>query len=194
MSGLLRRNISPLALMKSDDRDPYQANELRAHDFWRGVPSLRWRPCHSSRFNALTKLEFAGLVFSLSPFASWLCEVVAGQSRPSVLWRRERSMAIPLSRPKPPKAGAEGQSLQGDGHRQQFLRQDREHAPSTPSSIRTALGSHMTAPHSSWRGARLLLSWPNGVFRLLRTSPRGSIRRFSSSPRWSAPACWPAPP
>ena len=119
---------------------------------------------------------------------------VAGQSRPSVLWRRERSMAIPLSRLKPPKAGAEGQSLQGDGQRQQFLRQDREHAPSTPSSIRTALGSHRTPPHSSWRGARLLLSWPNGVFRLLRTSPRGSIRRFSSSPRWSAPACWPAPP
>ena len=62
MSGLLTRSICPLALMKSDDRDPYQVYELFAHDLWRGVPGLRWRPCRSSLLNALTKLEFAGAV------------------------------------------------------------------------------------------------------------------------------------
>jgi hypothetical protein len=62
MSGLLTRSICPLAMMKSDDRDPYQVYELFAHDLWRGVPGLRWRPCRSSLLNALTKLEFAGAV------------------------------------------------------------------------------------------------------------------------------------
>src|ERR1019366_7165067 len=49
MSGLFARSIYPLALMKSDYRDPYQARELYARDKWRGVPGLRWRPCRSSR-------------------------------------------------------------------------------------------------------------------------------------------------
>jgi len=45
------------ALMKSDDWDPYQTNELYAHESWRVVPGLRWRPCRSSRLVALAKLE-----------------------------------------------------------------------------------------------------------------------------------------
>src|ERR1019366_351994 len=49
MSGLFARSIYPLALMKSDYRDPYQARELYARDKWRVVPGLRWRPCRSSR-------------------------------------------------------------------------------------------------------------------------------------------------
>ena len=32
MSGLLARSIFPLALMKSDNLDPYQVRELCAHD------------------------------------------------------------------------------------------------------------------------------------------------------------------
>jgi hypothetical protein len=42
MSGLLARSICPLALMKSDDRDPYQSTELFAHVAWRVIPDLRW--------------------------------------------------------------------------------------------------------------------------------------------------------
>src|ERR1035437_7101558 len=42
MPGLLMRSICPLALMKSDDRDPYQSNELFAHVAWRVIPDLRW--------------------------------------------------------------------------------------------------------------------------------------------------------
>jgi hypothetical protein len=44
MSGLSMRSICPLALMESDDRDPYHANELYAHGPWRIVPDFRWRP------------------------------------------------------------------------------------------------------------------------------------------------------
>jgi hypothetical protein len=68
MSGLLVRSRCPLALMKSDDRDPYQVRELCAHDFWRVVPGLRWRPCRSSRLFALAKLELepAKLFFECS--------------------------------------------------------------------------------------------------------------------------------
>jgi len=51
------RSICPRALMKSDDWDPYQTNELYAHESWRVVPGLRWRPCRSSRLVALAKLE-----------------------------------------------------------------------------------------------------------------------------------------
>ena len=51
------RSICPRALMKSDDRDPYQPRELFADDNRRVVPGLRWRPCRSSRLVALTKLE-----------------------------------------------------------------------------------------------------------------------------------------
>ncbi|WP_210178226.1 hypothetical protein, partial [Methylosinus sp. R-45379] len=40
MSGLLVRRICPLALMKSDDRDPYQSGELCAHDGERVVPGF----------------------------------------------------------------------------------------------------------------------------------------------------------
>jgi hypothetical protein len=53
----LARIIFPLALMKSDNLDPYQICELCAHDVWRVVPDLRWRPCRSSRLIALAKLE-----------------------------------------------------------------------------------------------------------------------------------------
>jgi putative transposase len=38
---LFVRCICPRALMKSDDRDPYQWNELGARGFWRGVPGFR---------------------------------------------------------------------------------------------------------------------------------------------------------
>jgi len=51
------RSICPRALMKSDDRDPYQPRELFADDNRRVVPGLRWRPCRSSRLVALAKLE-----------------------------------------------------------------------------------------------------------------------------------------
>src|ERR1019366_2988756 len=58
MSGLLMRSICPLALMKSDDLDPYHhRSELFAHDGLRVIPGLRWRPCRSSRLVALAKLE-----------------------------------------------------------------------------------------------------------------------------------------
>ena len=57
MSGLSMRSICPLALMQSDDQDPYHLNELYARGAWRAVPDLRWRPCRSSRFVALAKLE-----------------------------------------------------------------------------------------------------------------------------------------
>ena len=57
MSGLLARSIFPLALMKSDNLDPYHIRELCAHEVWRVVPDLRWRPCRSSRLIALAKLE-----------------------------------------------------------------------------------------------------------------------------------------
>jgi hypothetical protein len=42
MSGLFVRGIYPLALMKSDDREPYQSDELFAHVAWRVIPDLRW--------------------------------------------------------------------------------------------------------------------------------------------------------
>ena len=61
MSGLSMRSICPLALMESDDRDPYHVDELYAHIHWRVVPDLRWRPCRSSRLIALAKLEPANL-------------------------------------------------------------------------------------------------------------------------------------
>ena len=57
MSGLFARSIFPLALMKSDNLDPYQGSELFAHGTSRVVPDLRWRPCRSSRLFALAKLE-----------------------------------------------------------------------------------------------------------------------------------------
>ena len=57
MSGLFARSIFPLALMKSDNLDPYQGSELFAHGTSRVVPDLRWRPCRSSRHFALAKLE-----------------------------------------------------------------------------------------------------------------------------------------
>jgi hypothetical protein len=41
----------------------------------------------------------------------------SGHSRPSISRRREMSMDKSLSRPKPPKAGAEGPPLQGFDHR-----------------------------------------------------------------------------
>ncbi|MGC1864404.1 MAG: hypothetical protein WA733_25615, partial [Methylocystis sp.] len=62
MSGLLERSIYPLALMKSDNQDPYQARELSAHGVEQVVPGLRWRPCRSSRFVALAKLEPVNLL------------------------------------------------------------------------------------------------------------------------------------
>lgn len=40
MSGLLVRRMCPLALMKSDDRVPYQRGELCAHDIKRVVPGF----------------------------------------------------------------------------------------------------------------------------------------------------------
>jgi hypothetical protein len=43
--------------MESDDQDPYHVNALYARGAWRAVPDLRWRPCRSSRFVALAKLE-----------------------------------------------------------------------------------------------------------------------------------------
>ena len=53
MSGLLARKHVPLALMKSDDPDPCQSDELCAHvALQRGIPELRWRPCRSSRLCA----------------------------------------------------------------------------------------------------------------------------------------------
>jgi hypothetical protein len=51
ISGLVARRICPLALMKSDDRNPYQICELQAH--------VSWRPCRSSLLNALAKLQAA---------------------------------------------------------------------------------------------------------------------------------------
>jgi hypothetical protein len=57
MSGLVARRICPLALMKSDDQNPYQICELHAHVSQQVVFGLRWRPCRSSRFNALAKLQ-----------------------------------------------------------------------------------------------------------------------------------------
>src|SRR6202043_356516 len=56
------RSICPRALMKSDDRDPYQPRELFADDNRRVVPGLRWRPCRSSRLIALAKLEPVSLL------------------------------------------------------------------------------------------------------------------------------------
>ena len=56
------RSICPRALMKSDDRDPYQPRELFADDNRRVVPGLRWRPCRSSRLVALAKLEPVSLL------------------------------------------------------------------------------------------------------------------------------------
>ena len=41
MSGLLARSYFPLALMKSDDQNPYQVRELCAHSLWRVVPGVR---------------------------------------------------------------------------------------------------------------------------------------------------------
>ena len=41
MSGLFLRSIYPLALMKSDGRDPYQQCELSARERQRVVPGLR---------------------------------------------------------------------------------------------------------------------------------------------------------
>jgi len=62
--GRLRSYVRPvdaehmsLALMESDYQDPYHVNELYARGAWRAVPDLRWRPCRSSRFVALAKLE-----------------------------------------------------------------------------------------------------------------------------------------
>ena len=57
MSGLSVRRIRPLALMKSDALDPYHWSELCAHARRQGVPGIRSRPCRSSRFDALAKLE-----------------------------------------------------------------------------------------------------------------------------------------
>src|ERR1700730_5419437 len=54
--------MCPRALMKSDDRDPYQPRELFADDNRRVVPGLRWRPCRSSRLVALAKLEPVSLL------------------------------------------------------------------------------------------------------------------------------------
>ena len=48
-------------------------------------------------------------------------EWVVDHSRPSILRRREGSMVVPLSRPKPPEAVAEGQPLQGDDNRRQSI-------------------------------------------------------------------------
>jgi hypothetical protein len=45
MSGLAARRICPLALMKSDDQNPYQICELQAHVSQQVVFGLRWRPC-----------------------------------------------------------------------------------------------------------------------------------------------------
>src|SRR3984893_18513984 len=66
MSGLVARRICPLALMKSDDQNPYQICELQAHVSH--VFGLRWRPCRSSRFNALAKLQTV-----ICATAPWLC-------------------------------------------------------------------------------------------------------------------------
>jgi hypothetical protein len=43
MSGLVARRICPLALMKFDDRNPYQICELQAHVSQQVVFGLRWR-------------------------------------------------------------------------------------------------------------------------------------------------------
>src|ERR1700731_1271902 len=68
MSGLVARRICPLALMKSDDRNPYQICELQAHVSQQVVFGLRWRPCRSSRFNALAKLQTV-----ICATAPWIC-------------------------------------------------------------------------------------------------------------------------
>jgi hypothetical protein len=68
MSGLVARRICPLALMKSDDQNPYQICELQAHVSQQTVFGLRWRPCRSSRFNALAKLQT--VIYATAP---WIC-------------------------------------------------------------------------------------------------------------------------
>ena len=68
MSGLVARRICPLALMKSDDQNPYQICELQAHVSQQVVFGLRWRPCRSSRFNALAKLQTV-----ICATAPWIC-------------------------------------------------------------------------------------------------------------------------
>jgi hypothetical protein len=68
MSGLMARRICPRALMKSDDQDPYQICELQAHVSQQVVFGLRWRPCRSSRFNALAKLQTV-----ICATAPWIC-------------------------------------------------------------------------------------------------------------------------
>jgi len=68
MSGLMARRICPLALMKSDDRNPYQICELQAHVSQQVVFGLRWRPCRSSRLNALAKLQIVICATTL-----WIC-------------------------------------------------------------------------------------------------------------------------
>jgi hypothetical protein len=80
MSGLMARRICPLALMKSDDRNPYQICELQAHVSQQVVFGLRWRPCRSSRLNALAKLQTV-----ICATALWIClqeAVVEGFSSP----------------------------------------------------------------------------------------------------------------
>src|SRR5271156_2843889 len=54
----------------------------------------------------------AGLVWGF--LSSWNLRLA---SCPSISWQRDMSMAGPLSRSKPPEAGAEGQPLQGSSHR-----------------------------------------------------------------------------
>src|SRR6202043_1527320 len=68
MSGLVARRICPLALMKSDDQNPYQICELQAHVSQQVVFGLRWRACRSSRFNALAKLQTV-----ICATAPWIC-------------------------------------------------------------------------------------------------------------------------
>src|SRR3977135_354270 len=54
--------------MKSDDQNPYQICELQAHVSQQVVFGLRWRPCRSSRFNALAKLQTV-----ICATAPWIC-------------------------------------------------------------------------------------------------------------------------
>src|ERR1700730_4029119 len=54
--------------MKSDDRNPYQICELQAHVSEQVVFGLRWRPCRSSRLNALAKLQTV-----ICATAPWTC-------------------------------------------------------------------------------------------------------------------------
>jgi hypothetical protein len=98
------RNICPRALMKSDNRDPYQGGELFAHGTSRVVPGLRWRPCRSSRLVALAKLEPLNLpcersLLRRARFLTPLQTSQCGSTRRSSSSPRESGLACWPARP-----------------------------------------------------------------------------------------------